>query len=180
MDTIACVDARDHLGLAMKIALKYRRWGELRGMGAEDLEHVAVLGLLQAIRHYDPGRGVKFATFAFTVASRVVMGAIRRQRIWNPLPLSATDDGERDTEPASPEEPSYLEELRGLLDLLPPLSRALVERHYGLYDGRPWTMKQLARDFDMSAGQVDKLLTNALRSMRRHAARTAEGGAIGA
>jgi RNA polymerase sigma-B factor len=55
--------------LAYKLAHGYRSQGE-----QEDLEQVAVIGLLSAIDRFDPDRGLAFSTFAFPT----INGELRR------------------------------------------------------------------------------------------------------
>lgn len=50
----------DHLALATSIAHRY----DHRGLDREDLEQVALLGLVQAVRRYRPGEGSGFLAFA--------------------------------------------------------------------------------------------------------------------
>jgi RNA polymerase sigma-70 factor, sigma-B/F/G subfamily len=50
----------DHLALATSIAHRY----DHRGLERQDLEQVALLGLVQAVRRYDPGHGSGFMAFA--------------------------------------------------------------------------------------------------------------------
>ncbi|HWC21755.1 MAG TPA: SigB/SigF/SigG family RNA polymerase sigma factor [Flexivirga sp.] len=50
----------DHLSLAMSIAHRY----DQRGLERQDLEQVALLGLVQAVRRYRPGQGSGFLAFA--------------------------------------------------------------------------------------------------------------------
>jgi RNA polymerase sigma-B factor len=54
--------------LARQLASRFNRTAE-----REDLEQVARLALLQAVRAYDPGRGCQFSTFAV----RMMIGAIQ-------------------------------------------------------------------------------------------------------
>ncbi len=49
------------LPLAQKIARRYLR----AGVGIEDLVQIGTIGLMNAVRTFDPGRGVKFETYAF-------------------------------------------------------------------------------------------------------------------
>jgi RNA polymerase sigma-B factor len=51
---------RRHTGLARRLARRYA----YSGPGLEDLEQVAHVGLIKAIRRFDPGRGCTFTTFA--------------------------------------------------------------------------------------------------------------------
>ncbi len=50
-----------YLPLAQKIARRYLR----AGVALEDLVQIGTIGLLNAVRTFDPGRGVKFETYAF-------------------------------------------------------------------------------------------------------------------
>jgi len=56
--------------LAMSLARRYARSSE----PIEDLAQVALLGLVKAIDRFDPGRGVKFATYAIPT----ILGELRR------------------------------------------------------------------------------------------------------
>lgn len=59
-----------HRGLAEAMAHRYQG----RGIAAEDLSQVAVLGLLKAIDRFDPDRGVAFSSFAVPT----ILGELRR------------------------------------------------------------------------------------------------------
>lgn len=59
-----------HAGLAMTIA---RRFGG-RGQPDDDLQQVAMIGLLKSIDRYDPHRGIEFSSFA----TPTIRGEIRR------------------------------------------------------------------------------------------------------
>jgi RNA polymerase sigma-B factor len=59
-----------HVGLARHLARLYAN----RGLAVEDLEQVAMLGLVLAARRFDPGRGVPFSGFA----SRTIVGELKR------------------------------------------------------------------------------------------------------
>ncbi|MEM8902174.1 MAG: sigma-70 family RNA polymerase sigma factor [Actinomycetota bacterium] len=50
----------EHRGLAAAVAARYRG----RGVPADDLEQVALLGLIGAVERYDPSRGVPFGPWA--------------------------------------------------------------------------------------------------------------------
>ncbi|MEU4211759.1 SigB/SigF/SigG family RNA polymerase sigma factor [Streptomyces sp. NPDC026206] len=56
--------------MAERLALQFRN----RGESPEDLRQVAALGLVKAVRRYDPGRGTAFASFAVPT----VVGEIKR------------------------------------------------------------------------------------------------------
>jgi len=62
-----------HWPLAKAVA---RRYGHLPP-GPEDLMQAAALGLVEAIRGYDPGRGTRFSTYAVPIILREVRQALR-------------------------------------------------------------------------------------------------------
>jgi RNA polymerase sigma-B factor len=61
---------RRHLPLAKKLAQRYAD----RGEPLEDLVQVANLGLVNAARRFDPGRGIRFAAYAIPV----ITGELKR------------------------------------------------------------------------------------------------------
>jgi RNA polymerase sigma-B factor len=60
----------EHLDLARAFARRYTH----RGVPLDDLEQVAQMNLIGAVERFDPGRGVKFSTFA----GRTIDGALKR------------------------------------------------------------------------------------------------------
>lgn len=67
----------EHQGFARSLARRY----EHRGENLEDLQQVALLGLLKAVERFDPERGVAFTTFA----APTITGEIKRHfrdRAW--------------------------------------------------------------------------------------------------
>src|SRR4051794_38205377 len=59
-----------HLGIAYHLAGRYRR----RGVSDEDLEQVAMIGLLKAVERFDPDHGSSFSSFA----TPTILGELRR------------------------------------------------------------------------------------------------------
>ena len=59
-----------HLSLVEHCARRFRN----RGEPVEDLEQVGMIGLLQSIDRFDPGRGVEFSTYA----TPTIIGEIKR------------------------------------------------------------------------------------------------------
>ena len=50
-------------------------------------------------------------------------------------------------------------------DKLGALERELVQRYYGIGDERPWTRRELAREFGLSTGRVEDLVNAAVRTL---------------
>ena len=59
-----------HLGIAYHLAGRYRR----RGVADEDLQQVAMIGLLKAVERFDPEHGSSFSSFA----TPTILGELRR------------------------------------------------------------------------------------------------------
>jgi RNA polymerase primary sigma factor len=62
----------DNMGFVQSIALRYRD----RGLSREDLVGEGSLGLVEAARRYDPGRGVRFTTYAVYWIRRAILRAL--------------------------------------------------------------------------------------------------------
>lgn len=79
--------SRQELALAYLPLVKYlagRLGGRPQaGLSLEDLEAYGVVGLLEALDRYDPGRRVKFETFAAKRIRGAMLDALRRNR-WAP------------------------------------------------------------------------------------------------
>jgi len=80
--------------LAVFRARKYR----LPGFESEDLVQDGLIGLLSAIRKYDPAKGARFSTFAYTCIDRSIISAVKRAMAKGRVPagqlVSIDDMGE--------------------------------------------------------------------------------------
>lgn len=66
-----------HMRLVIKIAARYQR----RGLAAEDLVSEGVLGLMEALRRYDPTQNARFAGYAtWWIRARVSQFALANRR----------------------------------------------------------------------------------------------------
>ena len=67
-----------HWRLVCKIAARYER----RGLSAEDLVSEGTVGLLEALRRFDPARGVRFAGYAaWWIRARISQYALANRRV---------------------------------------------------------------------------------------------------
>ena len=70
---------------------------KLLGIEPEDLVQDALIGLLKAIRGYDPSKGAAFSTFACTCIDRSIISAVKRAMARKNIPadrLVSLDDGD--------------------------------------------------------------------------------------
>ncbi len=63
---------RDHLYIAKYIARKYKN----NNIPYEDLVQEGYIGLIQAVKHFDPDRGVKFSTYATFWVKQAILDAV--------------------------------------------------------------------------------------------------------
>lgn len=149
----------------------------------EDMESGAALGLLQAVRRYDPSRGIKFTTFA----PRRMLGAMKdelRGMDWAPRLARARKEHvptirSMDTfkpDPRYPHESPEAVDWRDpcrtaaardfwarLRRILPSREAAVIERYY-LEDR---TLKEIGRLIGLSESRCCQLLTKAQARLRK-------------
>jgi RNA polymerase sigma factor (sigma-70 family) len=68
-----------HIPLVYKLAIRYKRLGQAAGHELEDLVGVGTIALVESVDRYDPERGVKFLTYAFSVVRGEIRHYIRNE-----------------------------------------------------------------------------------------------------
>ncbi|HYE77970.1 MAG TPA: sigma-70 family RNA polymerase sigma factor [bacterium] len=126
-----------HRGLIKQLCLGMVR----AGYELDDLIQEAHLAGLDALRYFDPARGVQFQTYLAECVRRRLGGMLgdRRQR---PLPQEGEDE--------TPDLLAAIEAvdrtwLAGVLEKLPPLERAALELKYGLQGGGELTTGEVGK-----------------------------------
>jgi len=82
------INAADHLGLVHSIAQRYR-WACCAALEYEDLAQLGTMGLLRAIKGFDPERGVTFSTYAAWWIRAFIGRGIADQRRLVRVPVNA-------------------------------------------------------------------------------------------
>ena len=137
------------------------------GMGAElaDLMQEGRIGLWQAIRWYDPGRGTAFSSLAWVLI---------RYRIWN---VRRSRDSQWGEEAGvwlelvdELEEEWWLKQVRWALreevEYLPERLGKLIVVHYGLDGTGGRSLAEIGREWGISRERVRQLRNNALALLR--------------
>lgn len=138
----------------------------LQGGDSDDLTQEGMLGLMSAIRSYEPHRGASFKTFALLCIRRRIYSALRKYS----NRAEGTDEPETANDIPAPED-EYItrEHNRELLDGLASNMSGLEKQILSLYlDGLSYG--EIADRIGKSAKSVD----NAIQRIRRKSARLHE------
>jgi RNA polymerase primary sigma factor len=157
-----CQDAlvREHTGL---IHALLRRVAHI-GVPYAELVQEGRLALWRAVLGFDPGRGVRFATYGSVAIERALWAAVRQAQRGTEVPLPA----------ATPPEPwaVYSQQaevqaaLRGIVAQLPERLGAVVTALYGLDGQPPYTQAALGRAWGLSRERMRQLHMEALVTLR--------------
>jgi RNA polymerase sigma factor (sigma-70 family) len=155
---------RDQLASAHILVNRYLRRG---GVPREDLEQEAALALVTAVRRFDPGRGVRLATYAAWWVRLRVQRACREWRHFSQEP--DTHDRWLDTFPQPEPPPPSPGVSLALLARLVPRRRAAVELVLGLNGHRPHTRPEMAEALGLRPEAATKLYMRAIEQLRKMA-----------
>jgi RNA polymerase primary sigma factor len=175
--------ARDRLiGANLRFVIMIARRYMHLGMSMEDLVSEGNMGLIRAIRSYDPGRGVRFISYAVWWIRQAILHALKE----NPAAASLDapvggSEGEStladllaDEETRGPED-TVVEELlcgdvRALLERLPPREMEILRQRYGLGGRKPASLEEIGVRLHMTRERIRQIEKRALRRIRCTAA----------
>jgi RNA polymerase sporulation-specific sigma factor len=173
-----------NLRLVVYIAKKY----ESKTAGAEDLVSIGTIGLMKAVRTFNPDKNIKIATYASRCIENEILMYLRKAsnskiEMSFDEPLSIDWDGNeltlRDVLGSEPDEISqgieYEDEKRLLRYIISNLSqkeKSIMEQRFGLNGTQLLTQKELADDMGISQSYISRLekriLTKIKDEMERH------------
>jgi len=181
---------RSHLAFVIRLAMEFRN----RGVPFEDLINEGCVGLLKAIRRFEPGHGARFMTYAAFWIRKAMLDALasqprvvhvpRYQRsLGKPIAREARLDDtlafdddrtliERlaDTRQPAPREAIIEREtvarLRAHVRRLSAREQAVLSYRFGLAGDAPRTLKDVGRDLRLSRERVRQIETGALQRLR--------------
>lgn len=176
-----------NLRFVVSVAKRYQN----RGVALSDLVNEGNLGLIRAAERFDEQKGVRFISYAVWWIRQAILQAIDRARIpghvqgpparWVSLdaPLGddrsarladvVADDGEGPHDEV--QRGALREAVDSSLTCLPEREARVLRRYFGLDDGVPATLDQIAREIGVSRERVRQLKDRALARLRSGARR---------
>lgn len=169
-----------NLRLVVYIARKF----DNTGISVEDLVSIGTIGLIKAVRTFDPRKRIKLATYASKCIENEILMFLRktsrtRAEISLDEPLNVDWDGNElllsDVLPGLDGEAIFrdLEAkvnrtlLGQALHRLSVREKKIMELRFGLHDGRERTQKQVADALGISQSYISRLEKRIIRRLRR-------------
>ncbi len=152
----------EYAGLVHAIAQTYKN----KGVDCEDLVQQGYLGLLEALRRYDPDQGAKFATYAVFWIKKHILAALQKEYAETESRKQARTAPTPSPESAVPTTHNRLVGGSPNLNLppgLPRLERRVILLSYR--DGK--TLREIAALTGLSAERVRQLRQKALRRLKK-------------
>lgn len=177
-------EARDklithNLRLVVYIAKKF----ESTGIGIEDLISIGTIGLIKAVNTFSPDKNIKLATYASRCIENEILMFLRKANQYKSEisieePLNIDWDGNEllladvlgTDEDIVNENIESEAEKKLLLDSvakLPERERFIMEKRFGLVDGKELTQKEVADLIGISQSYISRLEKRIIKRLRR-------------
>ncbi len=167
-----------NLRLVVYIAKKF----DSPSAGAEDLVSIGTIGLMKAVKTFDPDKNIKLATYASRCIENEILMFLRKAsnsktELSFDEPLSTDWDGNEltltdvlGTEPDEISEDIELEDekrlLRSVLQSLPEKERGIMYLRFGMNGNEVLTQKQLADRMGISQSYISRLEKRILKKIK--------------
>lgn len=168
-----------NLRLVVYIAKKF----ESPSCSSEDLISIGAIGLIKAVRSFDPNKNIKLATYASRCIENEILMYLRkassqRTEISIDEPLNTDRDGNELllSDVIGSDEESITEKLRrdceqrSLMEeiaKLSPRERQIMELRFGLKDGKELTQKEVADRIGISQSYISRLEKKIIKNIRQ-------------
>ena len=171
-----------NLRLVVYIAKKY----ESPFCTSEDMISIGTIGLIKAVRSFDPQKNIKLATYASRCIENEILMFMRKasrqsaeisideplNTDWDGNELLLSDMISSDEETAA-EKLAHECERRALMDeiaRLSPRERRIMELRFGLTDGKELTQKEVADRIGISQSYISRLEKKIIKQIRENLA----------
>jgi RNA polymerase sporulation-specific sigma factor len=168
-----------NLRLVAHIVKKFENTGE----DPEDLISIGAIGLIKAVRTFDPDKGVRLATYAARCIENEILMYLRATRktrgdvsLFEPVGTDREGNDISLVEVLGTEPDAIAEQvetkvarsrLGSLLRRLEPRERQVIEMRFGLATGRERTQREVARSLGISRSYVSRIEKRAVRKLAR-------------
>ena len=168
-----------NLRLVVYIAKKF----ESTGIGIEDLISIGTIGLIKAVNTFSPDKNIKLATYASRCIENEILMFLRkanqyRSEISIEEPLNIDWDGnelllsdvlgtEDDVVNENIESEAEKKLLLDSVARLPDRERFIMEKRFGLIDGKEMTQKEVADLIGISQSYISRLEKRIIRRLRK-------------
>lgn len=166
-----------NLRLVAHIAKKYENVGEEQ----EDLISIGSIGLMKAVKTFNPERGTKLATYAARCIDNEILMYLRatkrpRQEAYLQEPIGIDKEGNEITlmDTLSTDDDDILQQvekaleqhkLMELLNVLTKRERLVIQLRYGLIDGVKSTQREIAKELRISRSYVSRIEKRAIEKL---------------
>jgi RNA polymerase sporulation-specific sigma factor len=182
-DSVKSTLIERNLRLVVYIARKF----DNTGIWVEDLVSIGTIGLIKAVRTFDPGKKIKLATYASKCIENEILMFLRRSsrtrsevsfdeplnKDWegNELLLSDVMGTENDIIYRNLEEEVERTLLRKAMANLAGREKRIMELRFGLKDGRERTQKEVADLLGISQSYISRLEKRIFKRLRKEITR---------
>lgn len=168
-----------NLRLVVYIAKKF----EATSVGIEDLISIGTIGLIKAVNTFSPEKNIKLATYASRCIENEILMFLRKanqhkSEISIEEPLNVDWDGnellladvlgtENDVVNENIESEAEKKMLLDSLAKLSPRERFIMEKRFGLVDGKELTQKEVADLIGISQSYISRLEKRIIKRLRK-------------
>ncbi len=168
-----------NLRLVVYIAKKF----EATGIGIEDLVSIGTIGLIKAVNTFSPDKNIKLATYASRCIENEILMFLRKSSHYkteisieeplnidwdgNELLLSDVLGTESDIVNENIENEAEKKLLLESVAKLSPRERFIMEKRFGLVDGKELTQKEVADLIGISQSYISRLEKRIIKHLRR-------------
>lgn len=168
-----------NLRLVVYIAKKF----ESTGIGIEDLISIGTIGLIKAVNTFSPDKNIKLATYASRCIENEILMFLRKASQhktdisieeplnidWdgNELLLSDVLGTDGDTVNENIESEAEKQLLLDSVAKLSPRERFIMEKRFGLVDGKEFTQKEVADLIGISQSYISRLEKRIIKRLRK-------------